>query len=72
MSEATQDRTDELSRRMRQLQRASAKSRWTGMSATERSAAMRAVRRRSVGKGKRAAKAMGEGKGQGQAGESER
>lgn len=51
--------------RMRRLQRLSARARWAGMTPSERSAAMRLVRRGASGRAK------GQGQGQGQAGQIE-
>jgi hypothetical protein len=63
--------------RMRRLQRLSARSRWAGMSPSERSAAMRAVRRgvsgrrQGDGQGEGQGEGQGQGQGQGQAGQDE-
>jgi predicted Fe-S protein YdhL (DUF1289 family) len=56
--------------RMRRLQRLSARSRWGAMTPSERSAAMRLVRRGARGvRGQR--QGEGQGQGQGQAGQDE-
>ena len=58
------DLESRLRENMRKLQRLSARSRWVGMTAAERSAIMRAVRRRMKGSGRPAAKGEGQGAGQ--------